>query len=316
MEIRNLQRTSGGSYLLSIPKDWVEGAALGKGSEVGLTRVGPETVMVDLRPIRKSKPRAVELNMGENIARRLTSAYLSGYDRVLIKSSETITAAEKEMIRATAQRLTGMEIINETSDSILLVNMVVPVDLSIHDVVRRMSQVGCSMLEDAAAAISQRDAKLAQNVVDRDDALDRLYFLVIRLLRGTVKDLTVADRMGVTPAQCLDLRVAASMMEKIGDDSVEACQSLISSGMREVAIVGLRELASKMCELYRRATTALLKGDFDLSSKVTRSHPEIRRTISQMINGASDDELSRRIMGSFESIADHIFDIADVVAER
>ena len=316
MEVRNLQRTSGGSYLLSIPKEWVEEIGLGKGSEVGLIRLGPETIMVNLRPIKESKPRSIELEMGENIGRRLTAAYLSGYDRVLIRSSEMITAEQKDSIRAASERLTGMEIINETSDRILLVNMVVPVDLSIQDVIRRMSQVGCSMLQDSALAVENGDPKLAQNVVDRDDALDRLYFLVIRLLRRTVDDLTVAERMGVTPAQCLDLRMAASMMEKIGDESVEACEAFLSAGGGRMELEGLLDLASEMCQLYRQATTALLKGDFSMSNMVTRSHPEIRQAISQMTASRPADEVTRLVVGCFESIADHIFDIADVVAER
>jgi hypothetical protein len=68
-----------------------------------------------------------------------------------------------------------------------------------------------------------------------------------------------------------------------------------------------------MGELYREATRALLEGDFGLSSKVTRN----RRNVMSEISGlSSEGEASRGdAIGIFDELADHIFDIADVVTE-
>jgi len=301
--------------LISLPKRWVAENGLRKGSQVGLLRLDNATLLVDPNPLERPRQRSIQVEMSDDIGRRLTAFYLSGYDRVMVKSKTTITSAQKDTIRAAASRLAGMEVINETSDSLLLVNLVIPVDLSVEDVMRRMHQIGNSMLVDATAALSRGDHGMAENVVARDDALDRLYFLVIRLLRSAVADMRRAEKMGVLPAQCLDLRFAASMMEKIGDDAVSMSSRLASSPTEALLPPAANDVAHEMARRYEQATRALLHGDFTLSNQVTRS----RSSIGEMIEGlrhkfvgrASDD-----VLDTLEDVADHIFDIADVVTER
>jgi phosphate uptake regulator len=316
MDTRYLQMTSGGSYLISLPKDWVSENGLAKGSQVGLARLGPSALMVESSPMAKPKPQATELDLTEDVGRALTASYLSGYDRILIKSKKMITSTEKEIIRTAASRLAGMEVINETSDSLLLVSLVVPIELSVEEVMRRLHQIGSSMLEDAVSALVKGNIVLAQNVVERDDALDRLYFLAIRLLRTAVSDMRAAERVGVLPAQCLDLRFAASMMEKMGDESVDMCSHYLGKAANVRLPEKAIELTKEMTRLYQQATNALLKGDFKLSNTVTRNRGSIAGLISELRVQSAQAPDASRIWACVEHAADHIFDIADVVTER
>ncbi len=316
METRYLQETSGGSYLISLPKDWVAENGLTKGSQVGLARLGASTLMIEANPMAKPRARATELELTEDIGRELTASYLSGYDRILIKSKKMITSTEKETIRTAATRLAGMEVINETSDSLLLVSLVVPMELSVEEVMRRLHQIGSSMLEDAICALARGNRVLAQNVIERDDALDRLYFLAIRLLRTAVSDLRTAESVGVLPSQCLDLRFAASMMEKVGDESVDMCSHYLEKATNVVIAEKAIDLAAEMKRLYQQATNALLKGDFKLSNMVTRNRQSIVRMISELREESAQEPDTAKIWSCVEHAADHIFDIADVVTER
>jgi len=311
LDTRYLQKTSGGSYLVSLPKEWVLSNGLDKGSPVGIASPDLGTLIVDPNPMGRTEPRSIELKLTEDVGRALTASYLSGFERILIRGKQIITSSQKDRIKDSASRLAGLEIINETSDTVLLANLSVPVDLSVDDVIKRMHQIGSSMLQDAVESLVTGDEGLAKNVIERDDALDRLYFLLIRLLKMAVRDLRMAEKMGIRPTRCLDLRFAASMMEKIGDKSVEMCDLLISDGQRIPE--GAREMSVRMGELYREATRALLEGDFGLSSKVTRN----RRNVMSEISGlTSEGEASRGdAVGILDELADHIFDIADVVAE-
>jgi phosphate uptake regulator len=314
METRILQMTSGGSYLISLPKEWVKENGLSKGSQVGMIRLDQRTIMIDSAAMERPKPKQVEVKMSGDVGRELTASYLSGYDRVLVRSGSTITHAQKEAIRQSASHLAGMEVIDETSDSLLLANLVVPEDLSVEDVMRRMHQIGSSMLQDAIAALVGGDPSLAKNVIERDDALDRLYFLVIRLLRSAVRDLRVAERLGVLPAQCLDLRFAASMMEKIGDKSVSICASHLAMDPGVGMPDGAEKVGREMANLYEQATRALLEGDFKLANGVTRSHPRVAKLVSGLRSGSPP--ISQEVLDALEDVATHIFDIADVVTER
>jgi phosphate uptake regulator len=306
-----LQKTSGGSYLVSLPKEWVLTNGLDKGSPVGIASPDLGTLIVDPNPMGRTEPRSIELDLTEDVGRALTASYLSGYERILIRGVKIITSSQKDMIKDSASRLAGLEIINETSDTVLLANLSVPVDLSVDDVIRRMHQIGSSMLLDAVESLVTGDEGLARNVIERDDALDRLYFLLIRLLKMAVRDLRIAEKMGIRPTRCLDLRFAASMMEKIGDKSVEMCDLLVS-GERRIP-EGAGKMSVRMEELYRDATHALLEGDFKLSSKVTRNRKKVMTEIAGLMDVS--DVTGDDAVGILDELADHIFDIADVVTE-
>ncbi len=310
LETRYLQMTSGGSYLVSLPKDWVRENGLEKGSQLGILRLDLRTLLIDSSPLGRPVATGVDLNMGDDVGRELTASYLSGYDRILIKSKGMITPAQKEVIRTWASRLAGLEVINETSNSMLLMNMIVPMDLSVADVMRRMHQIGSSMLVDGIRSLVEDNPSLARNVVERDDALDRLYFLVIRQLKSAVKDPILAETMGVSPVQCLDLRFAAGMMEKIGDKSVDLCADFHPGGERLPSqCLGF---GNRLEVLYEQATRALLDGNFSLSGMVTKKRSEVADSLSVM---AENTPRREEAIGILEDVAGHIFDIADVVTE-
>lgn len=311
MQTRFLQRTSGGSYLISLPKDWVRRNGLEKGSQVGLFSHVKDLMVIDPKPLKGPEPREAEIMMSEDIGRELTAHYLSGHDRILVRSERMVKPEEKEKIRISASRLAGLEVINETSHTMLLVNLSMPLDLSVEDVMKRMHQIGSSMFKDTLMAVSEAETQLAANVVERDDALDRLYFLVIRLLKTTIGDLRLADEMNVDPSQCLDLRLAASIMEKIGDNCVDMCSHLLQNKKAELLPKEATSVGSEMLERYAEATRALLVGDFKLANKVGRSRHSVNRRISELGEGITRE--GRYLVDLMEDLADHIFDIADVV---
>jgi len=311
METRYLQRTSGGSYLVSLPKEWVLKNGLEKGSTVGIVSPDMGILIVDPNPLGTREPRSIELELTQDVGRALMASYLSGYERIMIRGKKVITSSQKDKIKSSASRLAGLEIINETSDTVLLANLSVPVDLSAGDVMRRMHQIGDSMLLDAVESLVGGNEGLARNVIERDDALDRLYFLLIRLLKMAVGDQRSADKMGVLPTQCLDLRFAASMMEKIGDKSVEMCSLLLDRGVRIPRETS--SLSLELSKIYGEATRALLEGDFGLSGKVIRNRSDITAAISSL--AAESRSPSEDALGILDELADHIFDIADVVTE-
>ncbi len=271
--------------------------------------------MVDPNPLEEPERKEREIEISENIGRELTSCYLSGYDRILVRSESRITPKEKEKIKDSSSSLAGLELIDETSNSLLLVNLKMPGDLSVRDIMKRMNEIGASMFRDTLIALSEGDTDLANDVVERDDALDRLYFLVIRLLKSAVNDLRLADKMEVTPSRCLDLRLAASVMEKIGDVSVEM-NSHILGGHEELASLDneVVPLGQEMTESYRKATRALLTGSFELASQVGHARAELAEKISKLRKSTTTG-CGSSILDRIEDVADHIFDIADVVTE-
>ena len=96
-----------------------------------------------------------------------------------------------------------------------------PSALSPEKVLRREQSISLSMHRDAVKALIDADAHLAKNVIDRDNEVDRLYFLVVRILRTIIQNPGLSENLGLYPIDCLDYRLAASLVEAIGDLSSE-----------------------------------------------------------------------------------------------
>ena len=73
-------------------------------------------------------------------------------------------------------------------------------------------------------ALVDGDVHLAKNVVARDDEVNRLYFLLVRILRTVIQNPGLSEKLGIFPIDCLDYRLVASLVESIGDQSVMVAQ--------------------------------------------------------------------------------------------
>jgi len=139
---RRIQRTGRGSYIISLPKDWVQNNALEKGSEVAFKQQPNSSMLLVPRNILEKndeKPHLKEFTIHitshddpQSIARKIISLYTVSADviRISINDGES-TTEQKTVIKKTARMLLGSEIISETSREItihVLVNHPAPTE--------------------------------------------------------------------------------------------------------------------------------------------------------------------------------------------
>ena len=85
----------------------------------------------------------------------------------------------------------------------------------------RMADIAQGMLRDALNAYVRQDTKLAQDVLDRDDSLDRLKDQVFRELLGVM----LSDASVTEPS--LDLILVSRHLERIGDHATNIAEETI-----------------------------------------------------------------------------------------
>ena len=73
----------------------------------------------------------------------------------------------------------GTEIISETSNGIKLQTLLSYPELSVENVLRRMCLVTASMHDDAIQALKELNKKLAKEVIQLDDEVDRFSLYII-----------------------------------------------------------------------------------------------------------------------------------------
>ena len=127
--VRRVQVTGRGSYIVSIPKHWVEAAGLRKGGRIEFSKQQNRGLLLtpfDRERYDDERGRC-ELLLGQDsdpksVARKLISLYVIGYSTIeIVSKSGTLSASVRDCIRDVArQKLVGTEMVTESSKNATL----------------------------------------------------------------------------------------------------------------------------------------------------------------------------------------------------
>jgi len=221
METRKVQVTGGSTYTVSLPKSWATAHGIEAGSEVEFY---PEEGSLFLTPRTEESSREGTFDVtglsGAELTRAVVTMYVSGFDVITLETTR-IDAAQRRTIRKAAQGLVGLEVIEETADRVSLQDLLDSSELSIHNAVTRMRLVALTMLSDAVTALRETDADLAADVAERDDDVDRLWYMTARVFRSALRNPHAATEIDLPRETCFEYHSSARQLERVADHATK-----------------------------------------------------------------------------------------------
>ena len=329
--VRRLQVTGRGSYIVSLPKEWIEEIGLKKGAELEFRRQQDQLVMMALgrdKPHLEASRCAITVSNdthADSLARKIISLYLVGFSTIDITSKTgTLTGVIRHSIRDVVRRkLVGTEVVTESPRSATLQVLLSSPQLWVPDALRRMSTIAGFMHHDAVQALTNSDKELAKQVLNIDDEVDRFSLYIVRQLKWAVQHPSLVERVGLkTPIECLGYRMITRSVERSADHAARVAQnSLTLQAPPSSALIkdinALSELSHKMME---DSLQGLFKEDFQLAESVISQKEQIsgledtlvERLLKQRIL-ASDLSGLRLISESLRRIGEYATDVAEIV---
>jgi len=280
MERRKVQVTGGSTFTVSIPKEWARENDVAAGDEV---EFHPEENTLLLTPRTTEDTRRGTLDVsaleGEHLRRSVVTLYVSGFDELELEA-DRITSDQRRVVREATQGLVGLEVLEETGTRVVIQDLLDSSELSIHNAVQRMRLIALSMLEDATTALVENDDDLARDVIERDDDVDRLWFVVSRIFRGTLRSPQAAQQVGVSRSTCFDYHSSARQLERVADHATKiAGLSLELDEVPAPVAEALTDLRADAHDIIDTAMEALFSDDAgeatDLANETRASIPEI-----------------------------------------
>ena len=113
-ELRKVQDT-GGTYFISIPKQWARSRGVEKGSIVELIPRADGRLVVDPHYGLVQNRAAATILPSPLLEREITGKYLLGHNTIQIEGTERLSPKVYERTRATVRRLIGLEIVEDHS---------------------------------------------------------------------------------------------------------------------------------------------------------------------------------------------------------
>jgi phosphate transport system protein len=279
MERRKVQVTGGSTFTVSIPKEWARENDVSAGDEVAFH---PERDSLLLMPVSGDETVEGSLEVGDmggdTLTRAVMTMYVSGFD-VLTFEADRITADQRQVIRQATQGLVGLEVLEETGTEIVVQDLLDSSELSVHNAVRRMRLISLSMLEDAVRALGAAADDVAQDVIQRDDDVDRLWYVVSRIFRGALRSPQAAREVGLTRTACFDYHTAARQLERVADHA-----SKIAAASEDLDAVP-EDVLSALDALHADAATVV---DTAMDALFTEDSDEATRLATEAREGVDD----------------------------
>jgi phosphate uptake regulator len=327
-----VQFTGRSTYVLSLPKRWIEEMHLKAGDQVTLVRELDNSLsIVPIFTAARESHNEVRASIlpsesGNTLKRKVVSMYLAGYNIIHLKvKSGRMNSALREAVREVVRRnLVGTEMISDASDNITLQVLLSLPELSINTAIRRMYLIASSMHKDALSALAELNHELAKEVIISDDEVDRFSLYVFRSLVMAMHNGRVLREMGLkNPSDGLSYRVAAKSIERIADHAYNIADKAITlrDKIPKDSLQKIQKMSHVALEVLNDSVESLLRRDYHLADKTVDNAKNIRILEDEVLEAIEKDKVRdisniKLVLEDIRRTAEYASDIAEAAMNQ
>ncbi len=347
---RKIQCTGRGSYIISLPKEWVQDVGLKRGSEIAFNVEPDFSLNLIPRKIREKTSEGASSKLKEyyisvdptedfeSTLRLIQSLYVISADvmRIHFKGSVDSTKCKTAIKNFARDTFLGSEVIDETKDEITLQILIKHSEFPIEKAVRRMSIVALAANRDAVAALKDQDKELPRNVVNSRNDVNRLMLYVVRQLKFGLEHNMYRELGFSTPKEYLLYRMLVNDIKNIGEDAVNIINNqanfqkllddqvlFLKEPIDEEVYAQIINLNTSAHQLFEEAARAMFKRDYNDAEKIIPRRQNCIKLENDLIRLMSTKKLDpnvasllRLVLDSARRILDYGQDIAELTLNR
>jgi len=346
---RRVQCTGRGSYIISLPKEWVEDIGLKRGSEIAFNIQPDNTITLVPRKIMEkegknntTKPREYYINVDpkegpESALRMIRALYAIGADIIRVRfKGQDIQKYKTETKNFIRDKFLGAEIIDETPDEITLQILIKHSEFGIEKAIRRMAIVALAANRDAIGSLKDPTTELFENVIHSRNDVNRLGLYIVRQLKYGIERNLYRELGFSTPKEFLLYRIAVNDIENIGENAINIVnhigtfQKLIDSEalfiknrLDEEVYAQLVSYFTLAQQQYEDAVKAVFKRDYKDAEKLISKRESIvamENELMMLISSKKFDpnvvSILRLIFDSTRRIMDYSRNMAELTLNR
>jgi phosphate uptake regulator len=293
---RRLQLTGGSTYIISLPSKWIRSNNLQRGSEIIISELDDSLRLSSGQPKKIEISKKIMINDQIDVnefQRILISVYISGFNTLVIGSKDYLNEELREVIKRFSRLVMGIEIFEESSNSITLQNVLDSSSFPLSKAVRRMSLNVEAMISDTITGIENSEVKLLENVIERDDEVDRyLYYLYREVRAGTEEGNNAVYYL-----------IFSRILERLADHTVNICKIWKSkpSGDKPNAN-GIVDYLKESLGLFNESVEAFYSRKFNVLNGLIEKKGNIIEMKNKLVNEAKSEKQSNVVSSISEEI--------------
>ena len=276
MEIRKVQITGGSSYVITLPKDWAKGQNIQKNDPLGLLSQPDGTLLVTRNITEGQFQREkvfslADINEPVYLFRLLVGSYISGFTGIRITSKTRIPVSMRMVAREFTQMAIGFEVVEETDMTIILKDLLNPSEMPFENTIKRMFVIVKNMQIDAMSALENGvDPGIADDVIKRDNDVDRLNWLIARQTNMILKNARLSRKMGAPTSKVVNTYIISRIIERIGDHAVRIAENVMKISGRQIdkdLLTSIMKANTLAISLFDKSIVSFFNSDLKASNK-------------------------------------------------
>jgi phosphate uptake regulator len=348
---RKVQSTGRGSYIISLPKMWVQDAGLKKGSEIDFNVKADSSLTLVPRKLKERYEEAADTRLKEyyinaepkeedllSTLRMIKALYVISADviRVHFKGVADAAKCKNEIRQFARDTLLGAEIIDERIDEITLQILIKHSEFPIEKAVRRMAIVALSANREAMEALKKPSQALFQSVINAHNDVNRLGHYVVRQLKFGIERNLFRELGFKTPKEFLLYRIIVNDIKNIGENALNIVNNLetlekqikdqlvfIKGPIDEEVYSQMLQFNTEAHKLFEEATKAMFKRAYNEAEKIISKRGSYVTLETELIRLMTSKKLDpniaailRLMMDSSRRILDYGQDVAELTLNR
>lgn len=260
METRKVQRTGKSTFIVSLPKSWARINSIEVGSIVYISQSDNGALVLSLDRYEQGLTAKLDIGdkSGDPLIRDIIACYIAGH-RTIEVTSKHMSTVQKTDIRRIVNKLIGPEILEETTNKIVIHDLLSSEELQTKQALKRIKNVVRSLIQDSISSLVNDNKDLALDVIQRDNDVDRLNLLVARQFTEMLRSRSIHQEK-LNSITALTYVQAASNLERIADHASRIAEMASKCGHTLNADIaeGLSELEPIIVELLEDSVSCLL----------------------------------------------------------
>ncbi|RME77766.1 hypothetical protein D6774_03440 [Candidatus Woesearchaeota archaeon] len=306
METRKLVKAGVGSFTISLPKSWLVKNNLERGSILYIDEKSDTELLITAALTQRPKEvkDIVISTKGKDvqeIQREITSAYVNNYGVIRIEGDDLVEKVEE--VRKILNDYIGLEVIEQTASKIKVKDLIDLNEISVDSTIRRMDMIIRSIFIDALAL----GKNMTKSIELREYDINRLYFLLFRLVKNSLSNSAVAEKFKISNVQAMAYWYYALNLKEIGDRLKKLTLAMNEKNKKQLVSV-VEEIQKSYLDLMK----ANEKKNKKLASDVVSRRADI---IKKAVDVLKVDKETAHIIGNITEIETNICNLARMVID-
>ena len=330
-QTRRLQLSGGSTFIISLPKNWMEDFKIKVGDNITIIKNSNRSLTLFPGTNQPSEEKThaeiitSQQDSSESIRRKIIATYLGGYKTIQIKSKGMRMQPEhakviRELVRTS---MVGTEIVESSSESIMIQILTRLPELSFETALKRMHLMASNMHREAIESLSTGDTSHSEEVVRMDDEVDRFSLYMRRNLTLAVQNASILLDMGLQrPSDCLGYRAVIGRIERIADHAslIAKRVKFLDGNIDSKLMKKISKISDDSLLVFENSINALLKRDFQVAEKVAEDIKKVIENEKEFMSGIKESNKNstviRFVLEDIRRTAEYSSDIIEVAIDE